>query len=94
MYTLLESVIFNKNFIITVSSDFMGSVLSVHEWHEFQHERDYFLSKCSNKFFWLHGVQPFLRSEQPLSWSRNSLYIMEPGCSLPYSQQPATYPYY
>jgi len=38
----------------------------------------------------LHGTESFLRSYPVLSYSRNSLHIMEPEGSLPHSQVPAT----
>ena len=38
----------------------------------------------------LPGAESFLKSQQVLSWSRNSPHFMEPESSLPLSQQPAT----
>ena len=38
----------------------------------------------------LHGSESFLRSQQALSYSRNSPHFMKPECSSPYSQDPAT----
>ena len=40
----------------------------------------------------LHGAQPFFRSEQVFSQSRNSPHFVEPEGSLPQSQVPATCP--
>jgi hypothetical protein len=40
-----------------------------------------------------HGAQPFLRSRQLCSCSRTSQHFMEPGGSLPCSQEPSTGPY-
>jgi hypothetical protein len=39
---------------------------------------------------WLHGIQSFLRNHQLLSYSRISQHFMDPKCSLPCSQEPAT----
>jgi hypothetical protein len=41
----------------------------------------------------LHGAESFLRSQNILSYSKNSLRLMEHQCSLSHSQQPATCPY-
>ena len=38
---------------------------------------------------WLHEAESFLRSQESLSYSRNSLHLMEPEGSLPHSQEPA-----
>jgi hypothetical protein len=40
-----------------------------------------------------HGAEPFLRSCQLCSYSRTSQHFMEPGGSLPCSQEPSTGPY-
>jgi hypothetical protein len=40
-----------------------------------------------------HGAEPFLRSCQLCSHSRTSQHFMEPGGSLPCSQEPSTGPY-
>jgi hypothetical protein len=40
-----------------------------------------------------HGAEPFLRSRQFCSYSRISQHFMEPGGSLPCSQEPSTAPY-
>jgi hypothetical protein len=40
-----------------------------------------------------HGAEPFLRSCQLCSCSGTSQHFMEPGGSLPYSQDPFTGPY-
>jgi hypothetical protein len=40
-----------------------------------------------------HGAEPFLRSCQLCSYSRTSQHFMEPGGSLPRSQEPSTGPY-
>jgi hypothetical protein len=39
---------------------------------------------------YLHGAEPFLRSQQLLSHSRNPQHFMEPEGSLPCSQEHAT----
>jgi hypothetical protein len=38
----------------------------------------------------IYGAEPFLRSHQLCSYSRTSQHFMEPGCSLPLSQEPCT----
>jgi hypothetical protein len=40
-----------------------------------------------------HGAEPFLRSRQLCSDSKNSQHFMEPEVSLPCSQEPSTGPY-
>jgi len=40
-----------------------------------------------------HGIECFLISTQFLSYTRKSLYFIEPGSSLPCPQKPATDPY-
>jgi hypothetical protein len=42
----------------------------------------------------LHGAEPFLRSQQSLSYSRISQHFIEPEASLPCSQGPSTGPYH
>jgi len=42
---------------------------------------------------YLHGTGPFLISWQCLRSSINSSHFMETECSLPYAQQPDTWPY-
>jgi hypothetical protein len=46
-----------------------------------------------NFYNYLHGTESFLRSQQVLSYSRNSSHFMEPEGSSPHSQQPSTCPY-
>jgi hypothetical protein len=41
----------------------------------------------------LHGVEPFFRSRQLCSYSRNFQHFVEPGGSLPCWQEPSTGPY-
>jgi hypothetical protein len=40
-----------------------------------------------------HGAEPFVRSRQLCSYSRNSQHFMEPEYSLPCSQETSTGPY-
>ena len=49
--------------------------------------------KTSNLTYLLQGAESFLTIQSIFSQSRNSQHFMEPECSLPQSQVPATCPY-
>jgi hypothetical protein len=63
----------------------------LHESNSYQ--RLVSLSPLHTSLVLTHGAEPFLRSCQLCSYSRTSQHFMEPGGSLPCSQEPSTGPY-